>query len=280
MSLAYRVLVCSSHPLQATGKGDTPAGAELLAEIEKFQKKVQSGLEEYSYVNQKTKADVVEAKRQHDHLMDQLIITTIVCQAELFHQAAAQLEAIIDTIPEDRVREVREKIHEYVKQGGVRPAAPAEKSKLMLGLDVFTGKALPSDLNKPKESAAPVATAAAAPAARPTSAAPSAPPAPPAAFTAAKANPFAAGDPFEENDDSEGGNPFAAAPPSAPPAAPVVARGANMVEALFDHDAEEEDELSFATGDWVEVIERPDGGWWRGRCHGKEGLFPSNYVKN
>ena len=64
---------------------------------------MQSGLEEYTYVNQKTKADVVEAKRQHDQLMDQLIITTIVCQAELFANAAAQLESIIDTMPEDRV---------------------------------------------------------------------------------------------------------------------------------------------------------------------------------
>jgi len=89
--------------LEAAGKGDTPAAVDVQADIEKFQKKVQSGLEEYTYVNQKTKADIVAAKRQHDELMDQLIITTIVCQAELFTQAAAQLDAIIDTLPEDRV---------------------------------------------------------------------------------------------------------------------------------------------------------------------------------
>lgn len=56
-----------------------------------------------------------------------------------------------------QVQEVRGKIHEYVKQGGVRPAPPAEKSKLMVGLDVFTGKALPSDLIKKDTS--PVAAA-------------------------------------------------------------------------------------------------------------------------
>lgn len=39
------------------------------------------------------------------------------------------------------MREVRAKIHSYVKQGGVKPAAAPEKSKLMKGLDVFTGKA-------------------------------------------------------------------------------------------------------------------------------------------
>jgi len=287
--------------LEAAGKGDTPAAAELQIEIEKFQKKVQSGLEEYTYVNQKTKADVVEAKRQHDQLMDQLIITTIVCQAELFANAAAQLESIIDTMPEDRVRDIRAKVHEYVKQGGVRPAPPAEKSKLMKGLDVFTGKALPSDYSKSPGNASTAATDDITPVkavARPVSN-PSAPPAPPStasasssSFTATKANPFESGDPFEEDDagtgtGTGGGNPFGGdargpppMPPSAPPAPPASSGGANMVEALFDHEAEEEDELNFSVGDMVEVIDRPDGGWWRGRCHGKEGLFPCNYVKS
>ena len=49
---------------------------------------------------------------------------------------------------------MREKIHEYVQQGGVRPAPPAEKSRLMKGLDVFTGKALPSDYSAKSGSAA------------------------------------------------------------------------------------------------------------------------------
>ncbi len=43
--------------------------------------------------------------------------------------------------------------------------------------------------------------------------------------------------------------------------------------------AEEEDELNFSAGDQVEVLETGDGGWWKGRCHNKEGLFPVNYVK-
>ena len=32
-------------------------------------------------------------------------------------------------------------------------------------------------------------------------------------------------------------------------------------------------------GDVVEVLEMGDNGWWKGRCHGKEGLFPVNYVQ-
>jgi hypothetical protein len=52
-----------------------------------------------------------------------------------------------------------------------------------------------------------------------------------------------------------------------------------MVEALYDHEAEAEDELNFRTGEMVEVIETSEDGWWKGKCNGKVGLFPVNYVK-
>ncbi len=42
---------------------------------------------------------------------------------------------------------------------------------------------------------------------------------------------------------------------------------------------EADDELPFKVGDVIEVIETSDDGWWTGRCHGREGLFPVNYVK-
>jgi len=148
--------------LAATGKAETPAAAEIQADIDKFHRKVAAGLEEYTHINNKCKADIIACKSEHDQLMDNLIITTVVCQAELFTQAASQLEAIIDLMPEDKVREARNRIHDYVKQGGVRPAPPAEKSKLMVGLDIFTGKAALSDLTltgKKEEPAVPTATA-------------------------------------------------------------------------------------------------------------------------
>jgi 3-dehydroquinate synthase class II len=99
----FRILFCCIGKRQATGKGDTPAALEMAAELEKFQKKVQSGLEEYTYVNNKAKTDIIEAKRYHDQLMDQMVITAVVCQAELFAQAASQLEEIVATMPEDKV---------------------------------------------------------------------------------------------------------------------------------------------------------------------------------
>ena len=42
--------------------------------------------------------------------------------------------------------------------------------------------------------------------------------------------------------------------------------------------ADADDELNFFQGDVVEVLETAEGGWWRGRCRGCEGLFPVNYV--
>jgi hypothetical protein len=43
--------------------------------------------------------------------------------------------------------------------------------------------------------------------------------------------------------------------------------------------AEADDELNFKAGDIVEVIETSDDGWWKGKAHGKVGLFPVNYVQ-
>ena len=37
-----------------------------------------------------------------------------------------------------------------------------------------------------------------------------------------------------------------------------------FVTALYDHDAEADDELTFKVGDTVEVLETGDGGWWSG----------------
>ena len=38
-------------------------------------------------------------------------------------------------------------------------------------------------------------------------------------------------------------------------------------------------DISFDLEDIIENIEMVDEGWWIGECHGKRGLFPSNYVE-
>ena len=51
-----------------------------------------------------------------------------------------------------------------------------------------------------------------------------------------------------------------------------------MVKALFDFAPQEEGELEFKRGDIIQVVEKDDPNWWRGKLANKEGMFPSNYV--
>ena len=47
----------------------------------------------------------------------------------------------------------------------------------------------------------------------------------------------------------------------------------------FSYTAKNEDELSLMSADIVEILEDDEDGWWRGRIHEKEGVFPCNFVK-
>ncbi|CBY32111.1 unnamed protein product [Oikopleura dioica] len=49
--------------------------------------------------------------------------------------------------------------------------------------------------------------------------------------------------------------------------------------ALWDYQAEEEDEISFDPGETITQIEMIDEGWWKGTCRGHSGIFPANYVE-
>lgn len=62
-------------------------------------------------------------------------------------------------------------------------------------------------------------------------------------------------------------------------ASPVDAAGAIYV-ALHDWAGQHEEDLHLSGGDEIEVIERPEHGWWFGRNakDGREGWFPMNYI--
>ena len=49
--------------------------------------------------------------------------------------------------------------------------------------------------------------------------------------------------------------------------------------ALYDYEAADVDEISFDPDDLITNIDMVDEGWYRGRCKGKVGLFPANYVE-
>ncbi|CAM4377001.1 unnamed protein product [Leuciscus chuanchicus] len=56
-------------------------------------------------------------------------------------------------------------------------------------------------------------------------------------------------------------------------------RSTIQVRAVYDFTAEEDDELGFNAGDTIEVLDRSDASWWKGRLRGRTGLFPVNYTE-
>ncbi|EDO29864.1 predicted protein, partial [Nematostella vectensis] len=56
----------------------------------------------------------------------------------------------------------------------------------------------------------------------------------------------------------------------------------DTVVALYDFVAQEAGELNFKKGNHIEVLDKEDDNWWKGRVAetGEEGLFPRNYVSS
>lgn len=63
--------------------------------------------------------------------------------------AAKRLNEVVDHFPVEKVQQVRTRVENYIKQGGVHFIA--EKSNLEKGLEIASGKALPSDFKKSEE---------------------------------------------------------------------------------------------------------------------------------
>lgn len=79
-----------------------------------------------------------------------------------------------------------------------------------------------------------------------------------------------------------------------PSPAPPAYTGVGQAEALYDYTGTDENDLPFHVGDHIIILEYVNSGmlpehalnsrahrtdWWRGELRGKEGVFPSNYVK-
>lgn len=70
-------------------------------------------------------------------------------------------------------------------------------------------------------------------------------------------------------------------PPPPPPLKPKPKPEPEYVTALYDFDAQAEGDLSFKTGDRIEVVTKTESqeDWWTGRLNGVQGVFPGNYVQ-
>ena len=51
------------------------------------------------------------------------------------------------------------------------------------------------------------------------------------------------------------------------------------VIAMYDYEAQGDQELDLEEGDIITVIAKEDDVWWCGQSKGKMGMFPSNYVE-
>ena len=51
------------------------------------------------------------------------------------------------------------------------------------------------------------------------------------------------------------------------------------VVAIYDYEAQGEEELNLKDGDIITVVMKEDSTWWRGKLDGKEGMFPRQYVE-
>ncbi|KAF9223601.1 SH3-domain-containing protein [Gyrodon lividus] len=77
----------------------------------------------------------------------------------------------------------------------------------------------------------------------------------------------------------------ARAVPPAPAPAPVITALPKTATVYaratwaYNEDSVEPNDLSFSTGDMIEIVAEKNEDWWLGKVHGKEGLFPSNHVE-
>ncbi|KAG8697158.1 hypothetical protein FRC08_006699 [Ceratobasidium sp. 394] len=65
------------------------------------------------------------------------------------------------------------------------------------------------------------------------------------------------------------------------PVPPPPAPGGVQAKALWDYnvDGQLKDDLTFRTGDIIQIVKEENADWWTGRVNGKEGMFPSNHVE-
>lgn len=54
-----------------------------------------------------------------------------------------------------------------------------------------------------------------------------------------------------------------------------------VYKALYDYEAQDSDEVSFAEGDMIFEVNSIDGGWMTGRVQrtGQMGMLPANYIE-
>lgn len=232
-----KVLHDKKEQLQAAGKANTPAFVENNNDIIRLEGKESVAKTSYEQKNDATKKKLLDAKAQHDSLMNNFLIATVACQAELFAKAAKHLDAVLDQLPVEDVKRIRAKVAAMIEQGGPpqetikTPKASFGSFSIKKDKDGKDSKPGSGSYALPPVSTAAPGNASSSPATVPTAApvpapvqpesngnryAKSQPPIatsknpPVKAAVASKSNPFDTDTSFSSNPFAETGNPFGA----------------------------------------------------------------------
>ncbi|CAA17920.1 Protein csh3 [Schizosaccharomyces pombe] len=68
-------------------------------------------------------------------------------------------------------------------------------------------------------------------------------------------------------------------PPPSYPGPNTAHKNVERVLAMYDFPGPDAGDLGFHAGEVIIVLEHVNNDWWRGELNGKEGIFPSNYVR-
>jgi hypothetical protein len=269
------------------------------AKIQTVTAELESEQARYRILNTELKQLILKEKIARDSLVEDYVITTICCQAEIYRTLARDLSDLVQQLPADKVLRVQSQITDLVQLGGpeVRRKDPTNFGRLMnaaLGTTTLKeqrAEQAAEDVSRLQDEAARrqqmTELAAAEDQVRRASLTANQeqppllpqyhqPPQPPQQQEQQQQPP----PPHHHHHSQNSSNP--PPPPSQQQSSPF--DGAALVEtvlALFKHDVSEEDELPFDAGDEVQVISKDDSGWWQGRNvkTGAVGIFPANYTR-
>ncbi|EIN13473.1 BAR-domain-containing protein [Punctularia strigosozonata HHB-11173 SS5] len=253
---------------------------------------------EYDYINTALKTDLPRFMVLATQFIDPLFHSFFYMQLNVFYMLLEKMQQFADgkfdvaNVPGSQIaadyEEKRTDAWQQIENLNITKRM-ISTSKFVQQTRAQGGLSAGSSLNRASStaSASTVSSRSAAPQRTPSSSyVKKAPPPPPSAsFNKAPSPVPAAPPPYTP---SSAGNAAAAAaaaaakraPPPPPPLKPKP-QAAQYVVALYDFEAQADGDLSFKTGDRIEIVEKTASAedWWTGRLNGQQGVFPGNYVQ-